>query len=322
MLTRRLRNTASAACAAGVMTFLVGFAHAGEPLGRGTSVDDWEGWATILKSGKGYASTPMGQVHYRDIGPRDTKHPIVLLHQTPMSMIQFAEIQNAFAELGIRAITTDRPGYGLSDMPPEQPTIEEYADNLIPVLDHLGLDKVVIAGHHTGAQEAAAFAARHPDRVSAIVMHGAAQLTQEEADRYLSGPGRDRTPRADGSHISHRFNPDAPAERQAILNAKQWLMITSYIQGPDIGHYAAFHYDMLPDLMAIKAPGLVLTDLKDPVNVMDKRVAFTHRPDFKYVEFSQGDLLEFMAEPKRWAEIVADFMKSVEAQQDTASLNR
>ena len=192
----------------------------------------------------------------------------------------------------------------------------------MPVLDHLVLDKVVIAGHHTGAQVAAAFAANHPDRVTAIVMHGASQLTQEEANAYLSGPGRDRTPKADGSHINHRFNPQAPPERQAILDAKQWLMITSYIQGPDIGHWAAFHYDMLPDLMAIKVPGLILSDTKDPVNVMDKRVAFTHRPDFKYVEFSQGDLLEFMAEPKRWAKIVADFIETVDAQQDTASLVR
>ncbi len=315
MLTRRtLFPPSAAACAACLVAFLTAPTQAGEPLGRGTSVDDWRGWGSMLAGGKGYVSTPMGQVHYRDIGPRDTKNPIVLLHQSPMSMIQFADVQNAFAEMDIRAITIDRPGYGLSDLPPEQPTIGEYADNLVPVLDHLGLDKVAIAGHHTGAQVAASFAANHPDRVTSIIMHGAAQLTQEEADRYLSGPGRDRTPQADGSHLGHRFKPQTPPEPQAILDAKMWLTITGYIQGPDIGHWAAFHYDMLPDLMAIKMPGLVLSDLEDPVNVMDLRVTNQHRPDFKYIEFSKGDLLQFMAEPKRWASIVADFMKAVEAQ--------
>ncbi|MBT4740250.1 MAG: alpha/beta hydrolase [Rhodospirillaceae bacterium] len=320
MTNRIISRSSSVVAAACLATVLATSAGAGEPLGRGTSIDDWAGWG-IMSGGKGYVATPMGQVHYRDIGPRDSNSTIVLLHQSPMSMIQFAEVQNAFAEMGIRAITIDRPGYGLSDLPPEQPTIGEYADNIIHVLDHVNVDKVAIAGHHTGAQVAAAFAANHADRVTSIVMHGAAQLTQEEADVYLAGRGRDRTPVADGSHLSGRYGAQAETDSQAILDAKTWLTITEYIQGPDIGHWAAFHYDMLPDLLAIKVPGLVLSDALDPVQVMDKRVAFQHRPDFKYIEFSKGDLLQFMAEPKRWAEIVADFMATVD-EQDTARLDR
>ena len=315
MLNRNsLRSFAAVAFSAAVLLSVS--ADAGEPMGRGTSSDDWRGWG-ILTAGKGYASTPMGQVHYRDLGPRDYKNPIVLLHQSPMSMIQFAAVQNALVEMGIRAIALDRPGYGLSDLPPEQPTIGEYADNIVHVLDHLKLDKVVIAGHHTGAQVAASFAANHPDRVVSVIMHGSAQLTQEEADAYLSRKARDRTPLADGSHLTRSFQPQTPPDRQAILDAKTWMTITSYIQGPDIGHWAAFHYDMLPDLMAIKVPGLILSDTQDPVNVMDKRVANEHRPDFKYVEFSKGNLLEFMAQPKRWAEIAANFMATTGEQQET-----
>jgi hypothetical protein len=39
---------------------------------------------------------------------------------------------------------------------------------------------------------------------------------------------------------------------------------------------------------------------------MDKRLA-AMRPDFKYVEFSTGGTMEFMADPKRWAALVADW---------------
>jgi pimeloyl-ACP methyl ester carboxylesterase len=263
-----------------------------------------------LNSGKGYAASPMGQVHYRDIGPRDAKHTIVLLHQSPMSMIQFAQVQNALAEMGVRAITVDTPGYGTSDLPAKQPTIREYADNLVHVLDHVKADKVVVAGHHTGAQIAAAFAANHPERVKGIIMHGAAQLTAEEADNFMNRKRAPRTPVADGSHLARSFRPQDPPESQALLDARTWLAITGYIQGPDIGHYAAFTYDMLPDLMAIKVPGLILSDAKDSIHHIDLRVA-KHRPDFKYVEFSQGDLLQFMAEPKRWADIAAEFMNGL-----------
>ena len=82
----------------------------------------WEGNA-VITGGKGYAPTPMGQVHYRDIGPRDTKVPFFLVHQSPMSMLEFAQIQNAFAEMGIRSIAIDTPGYGNSDRPKKVPTL-------------------------------------------------------------------------------------------------------------------------------------------------------------------------------------------------------
>lgn len=287
----------------GAAAFLTMPAYADE-LGRGTSVDDWKGFG-VLKGGKGYVAAPMGQLHYRDIGPRDDKVPTVMLHQSPMSMIQWAQVQNELAAMGHRVITVDSPGYGLSDPPTKQPSIKDYGDNLVALLDALKLDKIVIVGHHTGAHIAASFTANHGDRVKALVMHGAAAMNAEEADVYLSNPNRKpRTPLADGTHMSRAFN--GKSEAQEILDAKTWNLINSYMQGPDIGHWAAFHYDMMADVPKIKAPVLLLSDTTDPVNKMDKRLAAA-RPDFTYVEFSNGDLFQFMAEPKRWAKTYADW---------------
>ncbi|NKB44314.1 MAG: alpha/beta fold hydrolase [Alphaproteobacteria bacterium] len=283
-----------------------------EDVMRGTSNDDWQGWG-VLTGGKGYAASPMGQVHYRDIGPRDDAHPIVLLHQSPMSMIQFAEVQNALVELGVRAITIDTPGYGNSDRPPHQPTIQEYGNNLVHVLDHLNLEKVLIAGHHTGAQIATAFAANNPNRVVGVILHGAALFNAEELAGYQSrmGKGRPRTPVLDGSHLTRMMSFPMSSQEQKILDAKTWLAITSFIQGPDIGHYAAFHYDMEPDLMAINVPGMILADTEDDVHYIDVRVS-KMRPDFKYAEFSDGNLLEFMAQPEKWAKLAAEFASGIE----------
>ncbi len=284
--------------------------HADEVM-RGTSNDDWQGWG-VLSSGKGYAASPLGQVHYRDIGPRDYEHPIVLLHQSPMSMIQFAEVQNALAVLGARAITIDTPGYGNSDRPPHQPTIQEFGNNLVYVLEHLNIDKVLVAGHHTGAQIAAAFAANNPDRVVGVILHGAALFNAEERARYQSrmGKGTPRTPVLDGSHLTRMMNFPMSSQEQKILDAKTWLSITSFIQGPDIGHWAAFHYDMEPDLKAINVPGMIMTDTEDDVHYIDVRVS-KMRPDFKYVEFSDGNLLEMMAQPVKWAKIASQFADEI-----------
>jgi pimeloyl-ACP methyl ester carboxylesterase len=302
----RLNRVATAAVA--VVLSLPAMAADGP--GRGTSIDDWKG-LTILKGGKGYVQAPLGQLHYRDVGPRN-QMPLILLHQSPMSMIQWGDVQNELVAKGRRVITVDTPGNGLSDIPDHQPTIEEIADNLVALLDQLKLKKVMIGGHHTGAQIATAFTSRHPDRVVALVLHGSAMFSDEDLARYQSrigkGTGTGRLPKADASNFKWTMFGTPGDTRQELLDANAWLTITRYLSGPDLGHYAAFHYQMKPDLMRVKVPTLLLSDTGDEVNPIDKEVARL-RPDFKYVEFSNGNFMEFMTQPRKWADLVDAWIK-------------
>jgi pimeloyl-ACP methyl ester carboxylesterase len=165
--------------------------------------DNWRG-AGVMAGGKGYAATPMGQVHYRDIGPKSAKVPLLLVHQAWMSLIEFAEIQDELAKLGIRSIAVDTPGYGMSDPAPGQPSIRDLADNLVPVLDDLHVRRVIIVGHHTGSLIAASFAAHHPDRVVAVILHGSPYFTKAESEAALAQGNYDRTLQEDGSHFTIR----------------------------------------------------------------------------------------------------------------------
>jgi pimeloyl-ACP methyl ester carboxylesterase len=274
----------------------------------------WHGMRP-LTGGKGYVQTPMGQVHYRDVGPRGGM-PILLLHQSPWSMVEFADIQNALAARGWRAITVDTPGYGMSDAPPNTPSMADLADNLVPVLDGLGIRSVLVAGHHTGASIAVAFAARHPERVTGLILHGVPLYSAQERATLLARPETDRTLKVDGSHLSDYFKfvvaaaADTPANAFRNLRNATWAVLTLYLPDQDIGHAAAFSYDMAPDLDRIRVPTLVLSDRGDSLNRTDRRVVELH-PKFKYIEFSKGRLLSLMSEPDRWAGIAADFAASI-----------
>jgi len=278
------------------------------------AADSWRG-AGLLAGGKGYAQTPMGQVHYRDIGPRDAKVPLLLIHQAWMSMIEYAEIQNELAKLGYRSIAVDTPGYGMSDPAPGQPTIGDLAENLVPVLDDLKIKKVIIVGHHTGSLIAASFAAHHPGRVAAVILHGNPYFTKEESAAALAQPDYDRTPRPDGSNFSQFFTYDVPGDPHPQtpenLRSRTWMLLSMYMMGPDIGHWAVYHYDMTADAKAIKAPTLILTDAHDGINYMDVRLAKL-RPDFKYEVFSNYTGIQMMNEPKRWAEMVGAYVAPFE----------
>lgn len=270
----------------------------------------WDG-LSVLKGGKGYAPTPMGQVHYRLMGPKSG--PVVLLlHQTPWSLVEFADIQPCLAALGIRSLAVDTPGYGMSDAPDGKPTIQQYADNLVSVLDYLRIGKVTVAGQHTGASIAAAFAARHPARVTAVVLHGAPNYNDAERAQRLALPEMDFTLKPDGSHLSAYYAKLYKAQGVYPRNLAtiNWSTLAIFLAGAaDVAHGAVFNNDMAGDLKRIAVPVLVLSDGADALNAIDQRTG-AMKPNFRYRKFSDGSAHMLIVEPARWAAIVAAFARN------------
>lgn len=266
----------------------------------------------LLAGGKGYAVTPMGQVHYRLAGP--PRGPVLLLlHQTPWSMIEYAEIQACLAARGIRSLAIDTPGYGLSDPPPGAPSVAGYADNLVPVLDALGIRRVVVAGHHTGAAIAAAFAARHGDRVLGLLMHGTPLYTAEERAARLAAPERPRALSPDGAHLSDYYRAIrayAGSDPRTMATAS-WSVFAWYQAGAnDVAHKAVFENDLAADLARVSAPVLILSDARDSLHASDLR-AVREYPRFGYRQFSDGGAHALMLDPRRWAELAGGFVAQV-----------
>lgn len=263
----------------------------------------------LLQGGKGYAQTPMGQVHYRLVG-KGGGTVVLLLHQSPWSMIEYGEIQACLAERGLRSLAVDTPGYGLSDAPREMPTIEGYADNLVAVLDRLGIAKVVVAGHHSGSTIGAAFAARHPERTLGLVMQGVPIFSPEEAAKAPGAEPQTFALSDDGSHLSDYFRMAheyaGPDPRTRITAT--WSVIERYRAGlNDVARTLVSHHDMAADLAKVRAPVLILSDAKDFLHDKDLRTAKAF-PRFRYRQFSDGTTHALMIDPARWAGVVADFV--------------
>lgn len=263
----------------------------------------------LLQGGKGYVRTPMGQVHYRLIGPAGGA-VVLLLHQSPWSMIEYGEIQACLAERGLRALAVDTPGYGLSDAPQAPPTIDGYADNLIAVLDGLKIGRVVVAGHHSGSTIGAAFAARHPDRTLGLVMQGVPIFTAAEAAKAPGAEPQTFPLTDDGSHLSdyYKLAHDYAGPDPRTRITATWSVIERYRAGQnDVARTLVSRHDMAADLARVKAPVLILSDAKDFLHEKDLRTARAF-PRFRYAQFSDGTTHALMIDPARWAGVVADFV--------------
>lgn len=84
---------------------------------------------------------------------------------------QLAHAYRRLASFG-RLIRCDRRGVGLSDpiTPATPPTLEQWIEDTLAVLDAVGSQQAVVMGTNDGGPVAALLAATHPERVRALVL--------------------------------------------------------------------------------------------------------------------------------------------------------
>ena len=106
--------------------------------------------------------------------PFDPSLPAVLLvHGASMDHSVWAQQSRALAHGGRAVLAVDLPGHGRSEGE-ALASIAAIADWLADFITAAGLATAVVAGHSMGALAALELAARHPERVSGLVLIGAA----------------------------------------------------------------------------------------------------------------------------------------------------
>ncbi len=110
--------------------------------------------------------TSFGTLEYAEIGEGV---PMLIVHGAEGGFDQGVDMTGAMAGRGYRLIVPSRFGYLRSTMP-GNPTTAMQADAYVQLLDHLGIDKVVVVGISAGAWSSLQFAIRHPERCRALVL--------------------------------------------------------------------------------------------------------------------------------------------------------
>jgi pimeloyl-ACP methyl ester carboxylesterase len=98
------------------------------------------------------------------------ERPIVLVHGLLMNRHMFDRLGPALAERGNRAICVDLLGHGRSDQPDDLRlySMPLFAEQLVALLDHLGIEQAVVGGTSLGANVSLELAVRHPERIKGL----------------------------------------------------------------------------------------------------------------------------------------------------------
>jgi pimeloyl-ACP methyl ester carboxylesterase len=97
--------------------------------------------------------------------------PIFHQHGMPGSRVEHVAEPELYRSLGVRVITPDRPGYGLSDPDPHSPLLD-WPSDIEELADHLGISRFGIIGLSGGGIYALACAAALPHRLTNVVVTG------------------------------------------------------------------------------------------------------------------------------------------------------
>lgn len=152
----------------------------------------------------------LGFAEYGDSAGR----PLMYFHGWPSSRLQGRALDRAACARGVRVISPDRPGIGLSDPLPGR-GFGDWPADIRQLADQLGHPRFHVLGVSGGGPYALATAARLPERVVATSVVSGAPPLDDPADR-------------DGLHWAYRMLASLERTRRAVvpavIGAGRWMV--------------------------------------------------------------------------------------------------
>ena len=255
-----------------------------------------------------FVDVPAGSIHCVLAG---TGRPVLLLHQTPRSWDEYRDVLPLLGR-HTQAIAIDTLGFGDSSKPPlGGDSIEQWAQVAMDVADALGLQRLSVVGHHTGAVVAVEIAAAYPQRIDAAVLSAPAFVDAGFRARHAGPPKVDNVVRRpDGSHLTDLWRIRQPWYPDGDIDLLERFVVDAVKAGARAveGHAVVARYVMETRLPLLRCPVLVLAPTADPHAYPQARPLADAIAGSRYVEVEGGMVPLPDQMPERFAELVTQFL--------------
>ncbi|KAA1421900.1 alpha/beta hydrolase [Nocardioides humilatus] len=214
-------------------------------------------------------------LYVQDLGADDHRPAVVLVPGFGMTHEAWDRQVRVLVEAGHRVIAIDQRGHGRSDKPLNGYDVARLSDDLLAVLDRLGVETCSLVGWSFGGQVAFRTAALHPDRVHKLVLVGSNAVRASRSEEFPFGRPPEPTIEAMvAMEIDDRF-----AARRTTISSGfgttpdpavvDWMTAQS-LQMPSWAAIACYHSmlstDQVADLPRVTMPVLQVIGETDPVH--------------------------------------------------------
>lgn len=242
--------------------------------------------------------------------------PLVFLHAFPLNRSMWTEQENALSSQ-FRVVTIDLRGHGESDAPLWHYTLDQAADDVCGLLDHLSIKQAVFVGLSMGGYILFAFYRKYGARVKGMVLADTrAQADTEDGKRA----------RFEMAQIAYKRGPSAIADimipkllSPGTIQTRPELVqrVRGMIEGNQVSGIAgdlmamAQRPDSVPFLQRIHCPTqIIVGELDVPTPPADARLIAESIPNARLAIIPEASHLSNLEQPDRFNEIVRAFVST------------
>lgn len=250
--------------------------------------------------------------HRTQVRDEGTGHPVVLIHSLGLEQRMWDDVAGRLVDAGLRTIRYDVRGHGSASAAPPATGADQLSDDLAELMTAVGVDQAAVVGISMGGVIAQRFAAREPERVTALgfIASPAAGVPafEERAQAGASGLG-DLVPGTLERWFGEGYDADDPGPHYAVgcldeLPVDHWCASWRALAGFDPSG------DTLPSVPTVLVAGA--EDTSTPASVMSA-IDERRRGSGPFTEVPGAPHLLVMTHPDE----VADVLLSGLALQDS-----
>lgn len=250
------------------------------------------------------------KIRYFEYG--DSSNTVLFVHGLGASAERWDPIIPYFSE-NYHVITLDLPGFGLSDKPSIDYTVDFFVRSLSEFISKLGIENNTVIGSSLGGQITTELTVAEPRLVNKMILvspSGVVNHATPALDAYVAAaisPNQKNAEKAflmmDG--LNKKVDPQTVTEfiqRMSMPNAKM-AFLSSIISNKD---------SMITSekLAKISAASLVIWGDNDPVIPKENsHLLLSSIKNCKFVEMTKCGHTPFVNKPKKFSKIVLEFLK-------------
>jgi 3-oxoadipate enol-lactonase len=252
---------------------------------------------------------------YGDIGRGPV---VVLLHGFPLSRDMWQPQEEALAKAGFRLVTPDLRGFGESEVPDGPYSMSLFSDDVIALLDYLGIDRAVFGGMSMGGYILLDLLERYPERVVAACFI----TTRSTSDSEAAKAGRlallERTKRSGNRSLAELSIATLLTGETLKRNPELVSTVYRWMTSVDIrGIEGALHAlldrkDYSPLLGNFNLPCLVIgADQDSTVQPEDLRILTKGLPNSELCMIPQAGHMANLEQPEAFNDCLLRFLRKV-----------
>ncbi len=243
------------------------------------------------------------RLSYLDFG--GPGRPLVTLHGHLSEGASFADLAARLRPTW-RVIAPDQRGHGDSDRAGDYGR-GGYVADLLALMDHMDIDRAPVLGHSLGAVNAYQFAARHPERITALIdVEGAAELGMHGPNPLAFALGLPYSAPTRQALVD-ALGPMAPMFAETLRRASDGSWHLPFVPADIVESEECVHGDHWADWRASTCPALLVRGTRGVIPPEQCARMVRLRPGSTLVELDTSHFVH-TEDPAGFAEAVQEFL--------------